>query len=256
MSRPTDVRTVSVAALLAASLATAPLEARALRPFDGTDATVTSAGDVEFELGPLQWVHADGTDAAVPSLTVNVGVARDWEVSVFAQAAAFFSGDVDRDFAWIDDGVVLKRILREGTQQGGRGPSVAVEVSSLLPATSPLDEFGARVTPVVSQTWKGVTAHLSANLLWTRDRDPAVGGDLILDGFEIAEGVRLAAEGTVGWERDQGRVWSALAAVFWDPTDHLQLDLGFRVGRTFGATTRELRAGLTWWFTAWHPRAE
>ena len=231
-------------------------EASAIRPFDGTDAAVAGEGTVEFELGPVNWIHANGSDTLAPSVVVNVGVARGWEISTFAQPSWLVSDRSGRRFALADSGLVLKRILREGSLQDLPGPSVAVELSALFPATRPLDDFGARLTPVVSQTWNGITAHLSASLFWTRMHEPATGGSLAIEGPEIADNLHPAVESTVGWERNSGRAWSGLAALVWNPRDDLEFDVGFRVGRSFGATAQELRAGLTWSFQVWDPPAE
>jgi len=227
-------------------------DAAAIRPFDGTDASVADAGTVEFEMGPVDWIGVGGgEDALAPLAVVSIGVARDWELSAYAQPSWLLSEGSGSRFALLDAALQAKRMLREGSLQGLPGPSLAVEVAALLPATDPLDRFGARVTPVVSQTWKGFTGHLSASLFWTRLHEPAVNGSLILEGPEIAARLRPAIEATTGWERNFGRAWSGLAALLWSPRDDLDLDLGFRLGRSFGTTARELRAGFTWSFRAW-----
>lgn len=226
-------------------------DAAAIRPFDGTDAAVADAGTIELEVGPVDWIDTHGDDVLAPTAVLNVGFAQGWELSAYAQPSWRISEGSGRRFALVDDGVVLKRILRDGSLQGRAGPSVAVEVSALLPATDPLDRFGARVTPVVSQTWKGFTGHLGASVSWTRLNQPAVNGSLILEGPEIAARLHPAIEVTTGWERDLGSSWSGLAALLWSPRDDLDLDLGLRIGRAFGTNVRELRAGFTWRFHAW-----
>jgi hypothetical protein len=53
----------SVAALIAAALVVCwDGAARAYRPFDGTDATVAETGEVEIELGPVEYLR-DGASA-------------------------------------------------------------------------------------------------------------------------------------------------------------------------------------------------
>jgi hypothetical protein len=228
-------------------------DAAAIRPFDGTDAAVAAEGTVEFEMGPVDWIDAEGSDVLAPAAVVNVGVAHDWELSTYAQPSWLISEGGGRRFALLDDGLVGKRILREGGLQDRAGPSVAVEVAALLPATEPFDRFGARVTPVVSQTWRGFTGHLSASVYWTRLHQPAAAGSLIVEGPEVAARIRPAIEATTGWEDDVGRGWSGLAALLWNPREDLEFDLGFRLGRSFGASTQEIRAGFTWVIRAWDP---
>lgn len=248
LGRPVAILLVALAALLAAVR-----NAAAIRPFDGTDASVTDEGTVEFEMGPVDWLEAYGDDVFAPLAVVNVGVLRDWEFSAYAQPAWRISQGDGRRFALLDDGLVLKGILREGSLQDRAGPSVGVEFATLLPATPPFDHFGARITPVVSQTWNGFTGHLSASLLWSRLHEPAAAGSLILEGPEVVRGVRPAVEATTAWERDLGRGWSGLAALLWSARDDLDFDVGFRFGHGFGTSVRELRAGVTWRIRAWDP---
>jgi hypothetical protein len=205
-------------------------------------------------MGPVDWIGAGGDDLLAPTAVVNLGVAHDWELSVYAQPSWLIADDADRHFALLDDGLVLKRILRDGCLQDAPGPSVAVEVAALFPSTEPFDRFGARVTPVVSQNWKGFTAHLSTSLFWTRLDQPAIAGALIVEGPEIAAHLRPALEATTGWESGLGQGWSGLAALIWSPRDDLDLDLGFRLGRRLGTNARELRVGFTWRFQVWEPR--
>lgn len=250
------LRNRSTSILIVALLSVASTrEAAAIRPFDGTDAAVTDEGRVEFELGPVDWIRTDESDTLAPSAVVNVGVARGWEISLLGQPAWRVSGGSGHRFEWVDGGLVAKRILREGSLQDRPGPSAAVEVSALFPVTQPLDAFGARLTPVVSQTWNGVTAHLSASLSWTRMQEPAAAGALMIEGPERF-GIHPALEATTGWERNGGRAWSGLAALIWNPRDDLEFDVGYRVGRSFGTTGQELRAGMTWSFQLWDPSPE
>jgi hypothetical protein len=237
------------------SVASCP-DAAAIRPFDGTDASVAAEGTVELEMGPVDWVDAEGSDVLAPLAVVNVGVAHDWEISPYVQPSWLIGEGGGRRFAVLDDGIVLKRILREGCLQDAAGPSVGVEVAALFPATQPFDRFGARVTPVVSQTWRGFTGHLSTSFFWSRLDQPAVSGALILEAPEIAARVRPAIEATTGWESGLGRGWTGLAALIWNPRDDLEFDLGFRLGRSFGTDVQEIRAGFTWAIRAWDPPAD
>ena len=232
-------------------------DAAAIRPFDGTDASVADAGTVEFEMGPVDWIGVGGgEDALAPLAVVSIGVARDWELSAYAQPSWLLSESSGSRFALLDAALQAKRMLREGSLQGLPGPSLAVEVAALLPATELRNDFGARITPVVSQSWRGFTSHVSTSLFWTRLHEPAATGSLILEAPEIAARIHPAIEATTGWQSGLGRSWSALAALIWNPRDDLEFDLGFRLGRALDLTGREIRAGFTWSFRAWDPLAD
>ena len=67
------------AAVGAASLAMATLtfwcgEAEAYRPFDGTDAAVAETGEMEIELGPVEYLRAGAERTLLaPDLRINYG---------------------------------------------------------------------------------------------------------------------------------------------------------------------------------------
>jgi hypothetical protein len=68
----------SVAALIAAALIVClGGAARTYRPFDGTDAAVAETGEVEIELGPVEYLR-DGADRTLlaPNLRINYGSSR------------------------------------------------------------------------------------------------------------------------------------------------------------------------------------
>jgi hypothetical protein len=64
---------------LSTALMSLHLTAHAYRPFDSTDADVVKPGIVEVELGPLSYLHGEVRSRVMPDLTLNVGLARDWE---------------------------------------------------------------------------------------------------------------------------------------------------------------------------------
>jgi hypothetical protein len=79
----------AVAALAAAAvLSCGAGSTRAYRPFDGTDAAVADTGDVEIELGPVEYLR-DGAERTLfaPNLRVNYGFAADWEGSLEGEVA-------------------------------------------------------------------------------------------------------------------------------------------------------------------------
>ena len=66
-------------------------EAVAYRPFDGTDGAVAETGEIEIELGPVEYFR-EGAEPMLlaPDLRINYGFIPDWEASL-AQAVALWS---------------------------------------------------------------------------------------------------------------------------------------------------------------------
>ena len=61
-----------VAALAAATVSLWSGEAMAYRPFDGTDAAVADTGDMEIELGPVEYLRAGAERTLLaPDLRIN-----------------------------------------------------------------------------------------------------------------------------------------------------------------------------------------
>jgi hypothetical protein len=54
--------------------------ARAYRPFDGTDAAVAETGEMEIELGPVEYLR-EGAERTLfaPDIRANYGFAADWK---------------------------------------------------------------------------------------------------------------------------------------------------------------------------------
>src|SRR6516164_2723866 len=71
-----------------AAFATAALtfwcgEAVAYRPFDGTDAAVAETGEIEIELGPVEYLRAGAERALLaPDLRINYGFVPRWEAAL------------------------------------------------------------------------------------------------------------------------------------------------------------------------------
>ena len=54
--------------------------AKAYRPFDGTDAAVAQTGEMEIELGPVEYLR-DGSERTLfaPDVRINYGFTPRWE---------------------------------------------------------------------------------------------------------------------------------------------------------------------------------
>lgn len=228
------MRVAVVAALLLVSRAAA-----AYRPFDQTDADTAELHAIELEIGAMNLTETSGgRPRYAPSGVFNYGFAAGWELMVDYDDVG------DPDALSLTD-VEVKHVLRAGSLQGGRGPSVALETGPLLPGAL-TDELGWDADLIVSQRFDPVTIHLNAQLEWTRDRavSPTIGA--IIEG-PLTWRVRPVAEGYVSTER--GAVDSeGLVGVIWRWRDDVVFDAAIRVVRDDGATSGQLRLGLTWAF--------
>jgi hypothetical protein len=242
--------------VLALSLLAAwPLAARAYRPFNSTDAAVAARGEVEIEFGPLGY-EIQGPDRALiaPSLILNWGFAERWEAVLEGRHFVQLGADIQEPRTRVEDTAFsLKRVLREGGLQERHGPSVALELSALLPTVHGEPGVGAEGTLIVSQRWPDLTVHLNGAAAWTRAHDPGVFGGVILEGHD-AWAVRPVAEVFVEAERDLPTTVSGLLGTIWRASDGLAFDAALRLARAGGANTTELRVGLTWGFGVGFPR--
>ncbi len=241
--------------MLLALAAAWPLAARAYRPFNSTDAAVADRGELEIELGPLGYV-VEGSDRAVvaPSLILNWGFASRWEAVLEGRHVVELGSDVQEPRIRVQDTAFsLKTVLRRGRLQGRDGPSVATELSVLLPTINGGGGAGAECTVIVSQRWPDLTVHLNGAAAWTRVHTPGAFGGIILEGHD-AWTVRPVAEVFVEGERDLPTTVSGLLGTIWRASDRLSFDAAVRLARAGGVDTTELRLGVTWGFSVGFPR--
>ncbi len=242
------------AALLALGMAF-PLGASAYRPFNSTDAAVAAKGEMEIEFGPLGYL-VQGSDRALvaPSLILNWGFANRWEAVIEGRHFVELGSDVQPPRVRVEDTAFsLKTVLREGVLQEKAGPSVATELSALLPTINGEGGAGAECTVIVSQRWPDLTVHLNGAVAWTRAHTPGLFGGIILEGHD-AWTVRPVAEVFVEGERDLPTTVSGLLGTIWRASDRLSFDAAVRLARAGGVNTTELRLGLTWGFSVGFPR--
>ena len=248
--------------LSCAAVLTSAADARAYRPFDGTDADVAEYGTFELELGPVHWYSQGDTHYVIaPATVLNLGIIPRVELVVDFQN--YVGIDIPqgqpRD-QLLDTDVLLKGIVVPGVlQEKGDWPSVAAEVGPLLPnvvggpATGATAQaFGASADIIVSERWKGFTVHANSWLELTR-------GSLHADWIEtlILEGpfeapVRPVSELYVEHEFIANvTTWSALVSAIWRAGDDLDLDVGLREARVGDERATEIRMGLTWTLGLW-----
>jgi hypothetical protein len=221
--------------------------AQAYRPFDGTDAAVAETGEMEIELGPVEYLR-DGADRTLlaPDLRINYGFIPGWETSLEGQVAHGVIAGVPGTSV-IEGEALLKGVLREGSLQEKPGPSIATEFGILLPGVNEEHGTGAILTGIVSQRWDWATVHLNAQIALTRDQHVDYFLDTIIEGPHDWV-VRPVSE--IFYERDvgQSRTRSALIGAIWQVQDNIAVDFGLRGARVNDHTVGEIRAGVTFAF--------
>jgi hypothetical protein len=242
------VRAVGAVALgVAAALAGWSGAARAYRPFDGTDAAVAATGEIEIELGPVEYLR-EGAERTLlaPDYRINYGFTSGWEASLEGKAAYGLTAGLPAA-SLVSSDVLLKGVLREGSLQEKPGPSLATEFGVLLPGISDEHGTGAVVNAVASQRWDWGTVHLNAQIALTREQHADYFLDAIIEGpYDWA--VRPVSE--IFYEQDVGlfRTRSALVGAIWQVQDNIAVDFALRGARVNDQTIGEIRAGVTFAF--------
>jgi hypothetical protein len=221
--------------------------ARAYRPFDGTDAAVAETGEIEIELGPVEYLR-EGAERMLfaPDVRVNYGFARGWEASLEGDVARGLTAGIPKT-SLVESEALLKGVLREGSLQDKPGPSIATEFGVLLPGINDQHGTGGVLNGIVSQRWDWGTVHLNAQIALTRQQH----ADYFLD--SIIEGphdwpVRPVAEFFYESDVSVFRTGSALVGAIWQVQDNIAVDFGLRGARVNGQTAGEIRAGVTFAF--------
>ena len=214
------------------------------RPFEGTDAAVAEAGELELELGPLQSLR-EGSERTLiaPQAVINYGLAKNWE-AVWESEIAHDRSE-SRRTRLIGNGAFLKGVLRDGGLQDRPGPSVATEFGLLLPGVNDDHGTGASVAGIVSYRWPLATVHLNAVGSVTREHNRDVFIGTIVEGPQEWR-VRPVAEVFHEYETDTAHTTSVLVGAIWRARDRLAVDFGLREANTTDHRVRELRAGLTY----------
>jgi hypothetical protein len=221
--------------------------ALAYRPFDGTDAAVAEAGDVELELGPVEYLR-EGADRTLlaPDYRINCGFALGWEASFEGRIAHGLTADIAAT-SLVGSDVLLKTVLREGSLQEKPGPSVATEFGILLPGINDEPGTGAVLNAIASQRWDWGTVHLNAQIALTREQHADYFLDTIIEGpYDWV--VRPVSEFFYEQDVSLFRTRSALIGAIWQVQDNIAVDFGLRGARVNDHTAGEIRAGVTFAF--------
>jgi hypothetical protein len=240
---------LAIVTLVTAGLSPTASTAWAYRPFDQTDADVAQLHEVELEIGPLALQRSrDELIAVAPSLVVNYGLAPHIElVAEGRNERAFGSAGAAADHRWRPQELALsiKAVVRQGSLQGERGPSIALEPSILLPGRDQ-SGVGGQVGVILSTAADAGALHF--NVVPGLSRQHAAAGTIAL----IAEGprawrVRPVAEVEYYKERHLAGIPSALGGVIGRGGESWTFDAAVRLERA-GQNIVEGRAGFTWSF--------
>src|SRR5262249_31144038 len=222
-------------------------EAEAYRPFDGTDAAVVETGEIEVELGAVEYLRAGAERALLaPDLRINYGFIPRWEAALEGKLTHGLTAGTPGTTV-VESQALLKGISREGTLQEKPGPSIATKFGVLLPGTNDQHGTGAALNGIVSQRGDWGTVHLNPKIELTRQQH----ADYFLD--TIVEGphdwpVRPVAEFFYESDVSLFRTGSALGGGMWQGQDNVAVDFGVRGARINGQTAGEIRAGVTFAF--------
>ena len=221
--------------------------AEAYRPFDGTDAAVAETGDIEIELGPVEY-RREGAERTLlaPDVKINYGFTPGWEASLEGEVAHGLTTGLP-GVSLVEGEALLKGVLREGSLQDKPGPSIATEFGILLPGIRDEHGTGAILTGIVSQRWGWGTVHFNAQIALTREQHADYFLDTILEGPHDWV-VRPVSE--IFYERDIGRsrTRSVLIGAIWQVQDNIAVDFGVRGARVNDRSAAEIRAGVTFAF--------
>jgi hypothetical protein len=221
--------------------------AQAYRPFDGTDAAVTDTGDIEIELGPVEYLR-DGAERELfaPDARINYGFAPSWEASLEGKVAYGLTVGIP-GASLVESEALLKGVLREGSLQEKPGPSLATEFGVLLPGINDEHGTGAILTGIASQRWNWGTLHLNAQIALTREQHADYFFSTIIEGPNDWV-VRPVSE--IFYEQDVGQFQtrSALIGAIWQVQGNIAVDFALRGARVNDRTAGEIRAGVTFAF--------
>jgi hypothetical protein len=220
--------------------------AHAYRPFDETDASVAELHTIELELGPVGYLHQPGSDSYLPGFIFNYGAVNRIELVFDAHNSFLFGGpQVEARRRQLESELLIKGVLREGSLQGGAGPSLAAEAGVILPTFPAAGGLGASLAFIGSQRWPALTVDLNLEGDRTRDDSWAFIAGTIVEGPDTWT-VRPAAEFFVAREDGLPTTVSGLAAAIWRWRPNLSFDAAVRLARQDDQRVVELRAGLTW----------
>ena len=253
MRRRAPLRFFTIAAVLV--LVSQAREARAYRPFDGTDSDVANEGEFELELGPVQYLrHDHASYVLAPAAILNLGIVHDIELVVDTRTVVpnMQRSDAPR-FEMGGQDVLMKFVLM---RQEEIGIGSAVEAGMLLPGIHNDEGFGASADLIVSHEWKPLTIHLNNEIADNHEHRTEWLSTLIFVGPN-AWPLRPVSELYVDHVISGDTQLSALFGAIWSPQESIDVDAAFREARTIeGVPEQEVRLGFTWRLDIWGKKEE
>lgn len=217
------------------------------RPFESTDADVAGKGEWEIELGAFRFSHDKENELIAPSIRINYGFARHWELVMESDLQIYMEGQA-RNAEIRDPAVFLKGILREGILQKKDGLSLAGEFGVLLPETV-REERSAGLEGIGIASWKvwDIVFHANAGLELDReDFDPnGIWGIIAEYPFEGRFRIVSEVNGSVNYQDSPES--SGLIGFIWEIRD-VAMDFGTRMGFSEASPDWELTSGVTFSF--------
>lgn len=227
--------------LLLAGFVVLPTAAQAYRPFDSTDPAVAELEEAEIEFSPASALRdADGQSWIAPSLRLNYGFAKNWEIVLEGEALHSARGTSRLE----ENALSLKTVLREGSLQDKTGISLAAEAGLLLPGVNGQPGAGVSIAGIAGQRWDWGSVDINVAAGVTRENHAELFLGTILEGPQ-AWPLRPVAELTFTRQFGVGEELGALAGAIWQASETLAFDFGVRRARMEHFWSTEVRAGLT-----------
>jgi hypothetical protein len=244
--------TRAVGLLFGGAMLVVAREARAYRPFDGTDADVAEHGSFELEVGPTHWYRQGGeTYVVAPATVINFGILEDTEIVVdFEDFVGHGPLNGRPSLALLDTDILLKHVFREGVLQGKTGVSFAVEAGPLTPEINGTNAFGASLNALVSYRWDWGTVHFNEWPSYSRNHNLDLYSGVIVEGPHDWV-VRPVGEVFYEKELNALQTESVLVGAIWTVKESFGLDLAVRAARIGDENAAEVRFGFTWSLNMW-----
>jgi hypothetical protein len=227
-------------------------DAKAYRPFNGTDADVADHGDFELEFGPAGY-KSEGNERflVAPAIVANYGIVDRYELVLEGKneipAAGTRTSPDEPRYRIVDTALNLKTVWREGVLQEAHGPSIATEFGILLPQVHDEPGVGASGLMITSWRWVGCTLHLNTEVALERSHDVSLFGGLIAEG-PPAWPARPVAEAFIDHVIEGDTELSLLGGVIIPFRDNLAVDSAVRAARVGSERILEVRIGFTYAF--------
>lgn len=220
----------------------------AYRPFVSTDASVTKEKKFELELGTFKLSHQDdGNQLVVPSAKINYGVIKNWELAGEFDTQIHREG-YERNLEIRDPAIALQGILRDGILQGKNGPSLGIDITTLIPSTVKGErKAGVSGVGILSYKFSDLVYHLNAGVELDRSGigSNAIWGVILEYPFEGKFRIVGEINGTV---KNKGLPeTSGLIGFIWR-VKGIDFDFGARKGFSDAAEDWEVTSGATFYF--------